>query len=94
MSLTGIGQAGWGRVPPRNPLANPLVRPFAVEVFDVFLDYPMELPVPDNQQVIEAFSPQACCRADGILGQGTCSFSGSCHSMVAVLSCSRERELP
>jgi hypothetical protein len=35
------------------------VRPCSVEVFDVFLDYAIEVPVPDNQQVIEAFSPQA-----------------------------------
>jgi hypothetical protein len=51
---------GWlGHDPPWNPLPNPLVWPCSVEVFDVFLDDPMKLPVPDNQQVIEAFSPQA-----------------------------------
>ena len=51
---------GWlGYGPLWNPLPNPLVWPCSVEVFDVFLDYAMKLPVPDNQQVIEAFSPQA-----------------------------------
>jgi hypothetical protein len=35
------------------------VWPCSVEVFDVFLDYAMKVPVPDNQQVIKAFSPQA-----------------------------------
>jgi hypothetical protein len=35
------------------------VWPCSVEVFDVFLDYPMKVPVPENQDVIEAFSPRA-----------------------------------
>jgi hypothetical protein len=43
----------------RNPLLNPLVWPCTVEVFDEFLDHPMKVTVPGNQQVIEAFSPQA-----------------------------------
>jgi hypothetical protein len=38
-------------------MPNPLVWPRSVEVPDVFLDHPMKLPVPDNQEVIEAFSP-------------------------------------
>ena len=51
---------GWlGRGPPWNPLPNPLVWPCAVEVFDLFLDYAMKLRVPDNKQVIEAFSSRA-----------------------------------
>ena len=51
---------GWLRPDPlRNLLSNPLVWPCAVEVFDIFLDYPMKLPVPDHEQVIEAFSPHA-----------------------------------
>jgi hypothetical protein len=45
--------------PLRNPLRNSLVWPCPVEVFDVFLDYPMKLPVSDNQQVIKAFSSHA-----------------------------------
>ena len=67
MSLPRLGQAGWGRVLP-GILLNPLVRPCTVEVFDVFLDHAMKLPVPDNQQVIEAFSPQAphALFADGV----------------------------
>ncbi len=53
-------QPGWLRVDPlRYLLPNPLARPSAVEVFGMFLDYPMKLPVSDNQQVIEAFFPQA-----------------------------------
>ena len=95
MSLPRLGQAGWGRVLP-GILLNPLVRPCTVEVFDVFLDHAMKLPVPDNQQVIEAFSPQAphALFADGVglwsavghLGD----FNGAClcHSseIVAVLA--------
>jgi len=51
---------GWrGNGSPWNPLSNPLVRPRSVEIPDVFLDHLMKLPIPDNQQVIEAFSPQA-----------------------------------
>jgi hypothetical protein len=51
---------GWlGHDPLRSPLSNPLVWPRSNEVCDVFLDHPMKLPVPDNQQVIEAFSPHA-----------------------------------
>jgi len=51
---------GWlGHDPLRNPLSNPPVWPCSVEVFDVFLDYPMKLPVPENQDVIEVFSPRA-----------------------------------
>jgi hypothetical protein len=51
---------GWLRPDPlRNLVPNPLVWLRRVEVADVFLDYPMKVPVPDNQQVIEAFSPQA-----------------------------------
>jgi hypothetical protein len=51
---------GWLR-PERawNPLSNPLVGPCTVEVFDILFDHPMKLSVPDNQQVIKAFSPQA-----------------------------------
>ena len=50
----------WLRPDPlRNLLSNPLVWPCAVEVFYIFLDYPMKLPVPDHEQVIEAFSPRA-----------------------------------
>ena len=48
-----------GPHPPWKPLPNPLVRPRSVEIPDVFLDHLMKLPIPDNQQVIEAFSPQA-----------------------------------
>jgi len=48
-----------GNGPPWNPLPNPLVWPRLVEIPDVFLDHAMKLPVPDNQQVIEAFSPHA-----------------------------------
>jgi hypothetical protein len=43
--------------PLRNPLSNPLVWPCSIIVFDVFLDHAMKLPVPDNQKVIEALSP-------------------------------------
>jgi len=51
---------GWlGHDTLTNPISNPLVWPCSVEVFDVFLDYAMKVPVPDNQQVIEAFSPHA-----------------------------------
>ena len=51
---------GWLRHDPlRNPLPNPLVWPCSVVVFDVFLDHPMKLPVPDKQDVIGAFSPHA-----------------------------------
>ena len=51
---------GWlGHDPLRNPLRNPLVWPRSVEVFDVFLDHAMKLPVPEDQDVIKGFSPQA-----------------------------------
>ena len=51
---------GWrGNGPPWNPLSNPLVWPCSVEIPDVSLDHAMKVPVPENQQVIEAFSPQA-----------------------------------
>ena len=43
--------------PLRNPLSNPLVWSCEVEVFDIFLDYPMKLPDLDHEQVLEAFSP-------------------------------------
>jgi len=59
MSLTRLGQAWQGNGPPWNPLPNLPVWSWSVEVLDVFLDHTMKLPVPDNQQVIEAFSPQA-----------------------------------
>ena len=40
---------GWlGPGPSWNPLPNPLVWPCSVEVFDVFLDDPMKVPVPDK----------------------------------------------
>ena len=55
-----LPRPGWlGPDPLRNPLPNPLVWPCAVEVFDVFLDHAVKLPFPDNQEVIEAFSPHA-----------------------------------
>ena len=33
--------------------------PCSIEVFDVFHDHAMKLPVPDNQKVIKAFSSNA-----------------------------------
>jgi hypothetical protein len=51
---------GWlGPNPRRNPLSNPLVWPRSVDMPDVFLDHPMKLPVPESQNVIEAFSIHA-----------------------------------
>jgi hypothetical protein len=38
-------------------MPTPLVWPSAAEGFDIFHDYPMKSPVPDHQDLIEAFSP-------------------------------------
>ena len=46
-----------GHAPPWNPLSYAVVWLFSVEEFAVFPDYAMKVPVPDNQQVIEALSP-------------------------------------
>ena len=44
-------RAAWlGHVPLRNPQPNPLLGSCSIEVFDVFFDYPMKLPVSDNQR--------------------------------------------
>ncbi|HLC04956.1 MAG TPA: hypothetical protein VJK02_18125, partial [Anaerolineales bacterium] len=51
---------GWlGHDPLGHPLSNPLVWPYLVYVFDVLVDYAMKLPVPENQDVIEAIAPRA-----------------------------------
>lgn len=39
-----------------NTVPNALVGPFSVEVFDVFLDFAMKVPIPDSQEVIKAIS--------------------------------------
>ena len=36
-----------------------MVWPCQVEVFDVLLDHPVKLPVADDEEVIEPFSPHA-----------------------------------
>jgi hypothetical protein len=58
MSLPRLGQAWQGNGPPWNPLPNLPVWSWSLAVIDAFLEWATEVPSPDNQQVIEAFSPQ------------------------------------
>jgi hypothetical protein len=58
MSLSRLGQPGWG-TSPSNPPPNPLMWTCSIEVFNVFLDHRIDRRVPDNQGLIEAFPPHA-----------------------------------
>jgi hypothetical protein len=78
MSLPRLGQTGWGGVPLRNPLPNPLVWPCSVEVFDVFLDYPLWS---ELATAMLGLMPR-CLASCGVARQGTRLEDATTQSMV------------